>query len=158
MSSDCFGLFVESARKVSVLRSRRVPNWLRYFRWMYSTSVMFVSNTALTRTILLWLYDMGMFPELHSVRQYPHQKSLPVDTLQLSGSKSLSFLLIFFKAFCTFHLCKSISYVLCTCKSYVSLALCWNSWWIFFLLVMVVVFFCLSVLFCFCFVFESLWG
>lgn len=33
--------------------------------------LMFVSNTALTLTLLLCLYDMGMFPKLHSVWQYP---------------------------------------------------------------------------------------
>lgn len=31
--------------------------------------LMFVSNTALTLTLLLWLYDMGMFPKLHGVGQ-----------------------------------------------------------------------------------------
>lgn len=32
---------------------------------------MFVSNTALTLTLFLWLYDMGMFPKLCSVWQQP---------------------------------------------------------------------------------------
>ena len=63
--------------------------------------LMFVSNTALTPTLLFWLYDMGMFPKLHSVWQYP---LLEISTSRYAGAfssrtESVFFLYFFKKVF-----------------------------------------------------------
>lgn len=78
--------------------------------------LMFVSNTALTQTLFLCLYDMEMFPKLRSVWQQP---LIEISTNWYAAafqfqSFSSSFF-HFLKSFCTFHLCKSV-YVLCICK------------------------------------------
>lgn len=130
-----FDLFVESAQKVFVLWSGKVPNRSFYFWRMYSTSVNVCEQHSLNPDTFSLAYDMGMFPKLHSVWQQP---LIEISTSWYAAAFQF-FFSSFFKSFCTFHLCKSI-YVLCICKPCTFLALimkyfshlffcCW--WWCF---------------------------
>lgn len=96
-----FDLFVESARKVFVWQSGKVPNRSFYFWWMYSTSVDVCEQHSLNPDTFPLVYNMGMFLKLHSVWQ---QSLIEIsiswyDMLQLSSSRSVSssFFMFFLK-------------------------------------------------------------